>query len=176
MIINSPENLKGLEFYLDLYREHKVVPPDTPSVDYVAEEQYFLSGKVAMMFNGPWNLGNMYEAKINGSGMLYVICVPWAKSKGLSTSASRLPLDERPSFTSIALPKSLLMRNPCSFRGKDMRTRTIPVGLAALTSQFALDWGLLTAGGIISLVPAILVMLFLQRYLIAGLMAGAIKE
>ncbi len=49
-----------------------------------------------------------------------------------------------------------------------MRTRTIPVGLAALTSQFALDWGLLTAGGIISLVPAILVMLFLQRYLIAG--------
>lgn len=53
---------------------------------------------------------------------------------------------------------------------------TIPVGLAALTSQFALDWGLLTAGGIISLVPAILVMLFLQRYLIAGLMAGAIKE
>ncbi|MDY0095852.1 MAG: sugar ABC transporter substrate-binding protein [Candidatus Vecturithrix sp.] len=65
VIINSPENLKGLEFYLDLYREHKVVPPDTPSVDYVAEEQYFLSGKVAMMFNGPWNLGNMYEAKIN---------------------------------------------------------------------------------------------------------------
>ena len=53
---------------------------------------------------------------------------------------------------------------------------TIPVGLAALTSQYALDWGLLTAGGIISLVPAILVMLFLQRYLIAGLMAGAIKE
>jgi multiple sugar transport system substrate-binding protein len=63
--INSPKNLEGFQFYLDLYRKHKVVPPDTPSVDYVAEEQYFLSGKVAMMFNGPWNLGNMYESDIN---------------------------------------------------------------------------------------------------------------
>lgn len=53
---------------------------------------------------------------------------------------------------------------------------TLPVGLAALTGQFALDWGLLTAGGVISLGPAIIVMLFLQRYLIAGLLSGAIKE
>jgi len=58
----------------------------------------------------------------------------------------------------------------------DQNRWTLPVGLAALTSQYALDWGLLTAGGIISLVPAIVIMLFLQRYLIAGLMAGAIKE
>jgi len=65
VIVNSPKNLRGLQFYTDLYRKYKVVPPDTPSVDYVAEEQYFLSGKVAIMFNGPWNLGNMYESKIN---------------------------------------------------------------------------------------------------------------
>ena len=65
VVIVSDKNLRGLEFYLDLYRKHKVVPPDTPSVDYVAEEQYFLSGKVAMMFNGPWNLGNMYESDVN---------------------------------------------------------------------------------------------------------------
>lgn len=64
-IIDSPKNLDGLNFYIDLYRTHKISPPDTPSVDYVAEEQYFLSGKVAMMFNGPWNLGNMYESNIN---------------------------------------------------------------------------------------------------------------
>lgn len=52
---------------------------------------------------------------------------------------------------------------------------TLPVGLAALSGQFALDWGLLTAGGIIALIPAIFVMLFLQRYLIGGILAGAIK-
>ena len=58
----------------------------------------------------------------------------------------------------------------------DQTRWTLPVGLAALTSQYALDWGLLTAGGVISVVPAVLIMLVLQRYLIAGLMAGAIKE
>jgi multiple sugar transport system permease protein len=58
----------------------------------------------------------------------------------------------------------------------DQEGWTLPVGLNALTGQFALDWGLLTAGGIICLVPAIIVVLFLQRYLIAGLMAGSVKE
>lgn len=65
VVVDSPENLKGMQFYIDLYRKYKVVPPDVPSIDYVAEEQYFLSGKVAMMFNGPWNLGNMYSSKVN---------------------------------------------------------------------------------------------------------------
>lgn len=64
VVVQSEKNLKGLQFYIDLYRKYKVVPPDTPSIDYLQEEQYFLSGKVAMMFNGPWNLGNMYSSKI----------------------------------------------------------------------------------------------------------------
>jgi multiple sugar transport system substrate-binding protein len=62
VVIDTPKNLNGLQFYLDLYRTLKVVPPDTPSVDYTAEEQYFLSGKTAMMFNGPWSLGTYYNA------------------------------------------------------------------------------------------------------------------
>ena len=59
VIIDTPENLKGLQFYLDLYQKYKVVPPDTLSIDGSAEEQKFLSGKIGMMFNGPWNLGVM---------------------------------------------------------------------------------------------------------------------
>lgn len=58
----------------------------------------------------------------------------------------------------------------------DQKKWTMPVGLAALTSQYALDWGLLTAGGIISLIPATIIMFFFQKYLVAGLMAGAVKE
>jgi len=58
----------------------------------------------------------------------------------------------------------------------DQKQWTMPVGLAALTSQYALDWGLLTAGGIISLIPATIIMFFFQKYLVAGLMAGAVKE
>lgn len=55
-------------------------------------------------------------------------------------------------------------------------TWTLPVGLAALSGQFALDMGLLTAGGIISLVPAVIIMLFLQKYLLEGMLAGSVKE
>lgn len=64
VVIDTPKNLVGLQFYLDLYQKYKVVPPDTLSIDGSAEEQAFLSGKVAMMFNGPWDLGTMYDSKI----------------------------------------------------------------------------------------------------------------
>lgn len=53
---------------------------------------------------------------------------------------------------------------------------TIPVGLNALTSQFAAEWGMVTAGGVICLIPATIIVIFLQKFLIAGLTAGAVKE
>jgi multiple sugar transport system permease protein len=52
---------------------------------------------------------------------------------------------------------------------------TVPVGLNALSGQYGVDWGLLTAGGVICLVPAVLVMLILQKFLIQGNMEGSIK-
>lgn len=52
---------------------------------------------------------------------------------------------------------------------------TVPVGLNALSGQYGVDWGLLTAGGVVCLVPAVLVMLFLQKFLVKGLMAGSVK-
>jgi ABC-type glycerol-3-phosphate transport system permease component len=53
---------------------------------------------------------------------------------------------------------------------------TIPVGLNALSSQFAAEWGMVTAGGVICLIPATIVVIFLQNFLIAGLTAGSVKE
>jgi multiple sugar transport system permease protein len=53
---------------------------------------------------------------------------------------------------------------------------TIPVGLNALFSQFAAEWGMVTAGGVICLIPATIVVIFLQNFLIAGLTAGSVKE
>jgi multiple sugar transport system permease protein len=59
---------------------------------------------------------------------------------------------------------------------RDQDRWTIPVGLNALSSQFASEWGMITAGGVICLIPATIVMIFLQNFLIAGLTAGAVKE
>ncbi|MFM9920877.1 carbohydrate ABC transporter permease [Lacisediminihabitans sp. H27-G8] len=55
---------------------------------------------------------------------------------------------------------------------------TLPVALANLQSGAfgTLDWGVLESGAIVSAVPCIIVFLLLQRYYVAGLTAGAVKE
>ena len=55
--------------------------------------------------------------------------------------------------------------------------RTLPLGLAnlALTAQYQNDYGSLFAGIIIVTLPILAVYLFLQRHLISGITAGAVK-
>jgi multiple sugar transport system permease protein len=53
---------------------------------------------------------------------------------------------------------------------------TITVGIQSLRSLFTVDWGILSAGAVLSMLPLVLVFIFLQRYFIAGSIAGALKE
>jgi ABC-type glycerol-3-phosphate transport system permease component len=53
---------------------------------------------------------------------------------------------------------------------------TLTVGVQSLRSLFTVNWGVLSAGAVLSMLPLILVFLFLQRYFIAGSIAGALKE
>jgi multiple sugar transport system permease protein len=53
--------------------------------------------------------------------------------------------------------------------------RTWPVGLQLMVGEFQLPWGLLTAGGIISIVPILVFFALVQRALVRGLTLGAIK-
>jgi len=53
--------------------------------------------------------------------------------------------------------------------------RTLPVALSTFVSEFSVDWGLLSAAAVISTVPVIIMFSYLQKHLIAGLTAGAIK-
>jgi multiple sugar transport system permease protein len=54
-------------------------------------------------------------------------------------------------------------------------TRTIPVALKLLVGEFNIQWGLLTAGGIITILPICILFMFVQKSLIQGLTAGAVK-
>lgn len=54
-------------------------------------------------------------------------------------------------------------------------SRTLVVGLNTLVGQFTINWGLLTAGGVVTAIPAILLFTLIQRQLIQGLSAGAVK-
>lgn len=52
---------------------------------------------------------------------------------------------------------------------------TAPVGLRFFVAGFSQQWGYFAAGAIIAAVPVVILFLVLQRYLISGLTAGAVK-
>lgn len=54
--------------------------------------------------------------------------------------------------------------------------RTLPIALKMFIGKYEVDWGALTAGGIVTSVPLVVFFMLVQRYLIAGLTAGAVKQ
>ena len=52
---------------------------------------------------------------------------------------------------------------------------TFPVGLLTFVSKFSVDWGQMTAAAVLALIPACAFFAMIQRYLVQGLTAGAVK-
>ncbi len=52
---------------------------------------------------------------------------------------------------------------------------TLAIGLKQFESSMATEWGLYAAGSLIVSIPAVLLFLFLSRYLISGLTLGSVK-
>ncbi len=57
----------------------------------------------------------------------------------------------------------------------DLRAKTLPVAIADFAAGRATDYGLISAAGILTALPALAIAFFLQRSLIAGLAAGGVK-
>lgn len=59
----------------------------------------------------------------------------------------------------------------------DGSARTLPLGLAnlAITAQYRSDYGMLFAGLVMVTIPILLVYVFLQKHLVKGVTAGALK-
>lgn len=53
--------------------------------------------------------------------------------------------------------------------------RTITVAVQTLVGEYEVQWGLLTAGGIVGALPATILFLLVQKRLITGLTQGAVK-
>lgn len=52
---------------------------------------------------------------------------------------------------------------------------TLPLGLALLRSEFQVNYGITSAAAFLSVVPLVIVFIFLQRYFLEGLTVGAVK-
>ncbi|WP_455383436.1 carbohydrate ABC transporter permease [Salinispira pacifica] len=54
--------------------------------------------------------------------------------------------------------------------------KTVPVGLANFFGQYTTDWGAVMSASVIATVPTLIFFLFMQKQLVAGLAAGAVKQ
>ncbi|MEP9377919.1 carbohydrate ABC transporter permease [Aquabacter sp. CN5-332] len=57
----------------------------------------------------------------------------------------------------------------------DESKKTLPVGVAGFIEATSVEWGLLMAGGVLITLPVLLGFAFVQKWLIQGLAAGAVK-
>ena len=61
-----------------------------------------------------------------------------------------------------------------TFGGNTMKT--FNVGLVdMLSNDSAVNWGMLTSGSIVGIIPIVILFLFLQKYFVKGMMSGAVK-
>ncbi|MDA0708369.1 MAG: carbohydrate ABC transporter permease, partial [Proteobacteria bacterium] len=52
---------------------------------------------------------------------------------------------------------------------------TIPVGLASFSGEFQTEWEMIMTGAAVASLPTLFVFLFLQRYIIRGIILGSLK-
>ncbi|WP_022885737.1 carbohydrate ABC transporter permease [Glaciibacter superstes] len=53
--------------------------------------------------------------------------------------------------------------------------QTLPIGLSAIIGQYTVNWGLVMAGTLFTLLPTVVLFIFVGRYFVGGLIAGATK-
>jgi multiple sugar transport system permease protein len=52
---------------------------------------------------------------------------------------------------------------------------TLPVGIAGRVTQYEIKWGVMSAAGVVAMMPILVFALAVQRYLVRGLSLGAVK-
>jgi ABC-type glycerol-3-phosphate transport system permease component len=62
-----------------------------------------------------------------------------------------------------------------SILSQSNETQTLPIGLQTFMTSLRVQWGLITAGTVVAIVPTVIFFSIVQRRLVSGLTAGAVK-
>ena len=84
----------------------------------------------------------------------------------------------KPGFGTAAVLQFLLCWNEFQFAitlTTGNKSRTLPLALYYFKSQFASDYGVMFAATVIVIIPSIIVYILLQKQVVSGLAAGAVK-
>lgn len=94
-------------------------------------------------------------------------------------------------FTKIVLPMTLPGISSCAIYAfitawneymfaqilvTDSALKTVPVGIAELNGFYKIMWNDMMAASVVASLPLVIAFLFLQKYFISGLTAGAVKQ
>ena len=59
---------------------------------------------------------------------------------------------------------------------KSYENWTLPVGIASFQGQYTTNWGTLMAGAVLITIPVVILFSLLQKHLVSGMTAGAVKQ
>jgi multiple sugar transport system permease protein len=58
---------------------------------------------------------------------------------------------------------------------QDQAMRPITAGIFNFMGQYGTKWSYLTAFAVVTIVPVVIIFVFMQKYIISGLTSGAVK-
>ena len=127
--------------------------------------------------NAPCSWGNVEWEDKSGSSLTSSRMLDELTQAGYKVFFSRITLEDKlgreyEPYIFAALNSAKVM----VVIGTKQEMFTLTVGVQSLRALFSVDWGVLSAGAVLSMLPLVLVFIFLQRYFIAGSIAGALKE
>jgi multiple sugar transport system permease protein len=58
----------------------------------------------------------------------------------------------------------------------NLAAKTIPVAIAEFNGKFSIDYGMISAGGVLASLPPVIIAIAFQKYIVMGMTSGGVKE
>ncbi len=58
----------------------------------------------------------------------------------------------------------------------NLAAKTIPVAIAEFNGKFSIDYGMISAGGVLASLPPVIIAIVFQKYIVMGMTSGGVKE